>query len=526
MLHFPPWKIVLVCFVCALGVLFALPNLVPRSTLDELPSWLPHKQINLGLDLQGGSHLLLQVDTATIAAERLETLQDDIRDILRAERLGVRVEGVINQQLIMTLRSPDDVEAATDALSDVDNTVNIAIDADGRITASLSEAGMTERISNAVNQSIEILRRRLDGSGVREPTIQRQGTDRIIVQLPGISDPTTIDLDTVAKLTFQMIDQDTPLSQALAGNLPAGSEVLDEVLDQAAIDAGAQPRQYVVRKRVMVSGEHLTDAQPSFDQGRPVVSFAFDNAGARRFCDATTENIDRQMAIILDDKVISAPRINGPICQGRGIITGSFTVEGSNRLALLLRAGALPAPLIVLEERTVGPSLGADSVHAGEFAAVIGLAAVVVFMAMSYGLFGMFANVALIANIILIGGALSLLQATLTLPGIAGIVLTIGMAVDANVLVFERIREEVANGRTPFNAVDSGYQRALGTIIDSNLTTFIAAALLYSLGDGPVKGFGVTLAIGLMTSMFTATMVTRLITVLWLRRRRPQVLPV
>jgi len=526
MLHFPPWKISLVVAVCALGVLFALPNLLPRSMLDNLPDWLPHKQISLGLDLQGGSHLLLEVDSNAIAAEWLETLQDDIRDTLREQHIGARAQGIAGHQVVLVLRDPADVEAATDALANLDNTVDITVDQDGRITATLTEAGLNDRVSNAVDQSIEILRRRVDGSGVREPTIQRQGTDRIIVQLPGISDPSKIDLGTVAKLTFQMVDQDTPLSKALAGDLPAGSEVLEEQLDQAEIDAGATPQQFVVRKRVMVSGEHLTDAQPSFEQGRPVVSFAFDNAGARRFCDATTENIGRLMAIILDDKVISAPRINSAICQGSGIITGTFTVEETNRLALLLRAGALPAPLITLEERTVGPSLGADSVRAGEVAAVLGLAAVIVFMAVCYGLFGLFANVALVANVILIGGAMSFLQATLTLPGIAGIVLTIGMAVDANVLIFERIREEVANGRTPFNAVESGYKRALGTIIDSNVTTFIAAALLYALGDGPVKGFGVTLAIGLMTSMFTATMVTRLITVLWLRRRRPRVLPV
>ena len=526
MLHFPPWKTILVAVVCGLGILFALPNLVPRSALEGLPNWLPHKQISLGLDLRGGSHLLLEVDTETIVAEWLETLQDEIRDVLREERIGARLQSVANQQLVMVLRNIDDVEVATNTLANFDNTVDIAIDEDGRITATLTELGLNERFGNAVEQSIEILRRRLDGSGVREPTIQRQGQDRIIVQLPGISDPSTIDLDTVAKLTFQMVDADTPLAQAVAGNLPAGSELLDEALEEADIEAGAQPRQFVVRKRAMVSGEHLTDAQPSFDQGRPVVSFTFDNAGGRRFCDATTANVGRLMAIVLDDEVISAPRIISPICQGGGIITGAFTVEETNRLSLLLRAGALPAPLIVLEERTVGPSLGADSVRAGELAAVIGLVAVIAFMAVSYGLFGLFANVALIANIILIGGALSFLQATLTLPGIAGIVLTIGMAVDANVLVFERIREETANGRTPFNAVDAGYKRALTTIVDANVTTFIAAALLFSLGDGPVKGFGVTLAIGILTSVFTAIMVTRLITVLWLRRRRPQTLPV
>jgi len=526
MLHFPPWKIAVVIGVCALGLLFALPNVLPRTTLETLPNWLPHNQISLGLDLRGGSHLLLEVDSKAIATEWLETLQDDIRAQLRDKRIAARAQGISGDQVVLMLGDPADVDATKEALSGLDKGVDITVDPDGKITATLTEAGLNERVSNAVDQSLEILRRRVDASGVREPTLQRQGSNRIILQLPGISDPSQIDLGTVAKLTFQMVDQDTPLSQALAGNLPAGSEILNEQLDPAQIAAGATPQQFVVRKRVMVSGENLTDAQPSFEQGRPVVAFSFDNAGARRFCDATTENVGKLMAIVLDNEVISAPRINGPICQGNGIITGSFTVEETNHLALLLRAGALPAPLITLEERTVGPSLGADSVQAGEVAAIIGMVAVVVFMVVCYGLFGLFANVALIANVVLIVGAMSFLQATLTLPGIAGIVLTIGMAVDANVLIFERIREEVANGRTPFNAVESGYKRALGTIIDSNVTTFIAAALLYALGDGPVKGFGVTLAIGLVTSMFTATMVTRLITVLWLRSRRPRALPI
>ena len=323
-------------------------------------------------------------------------------------------------------------------------------------------------------------------------------------------------LGQTAKLTFRIVDVDADLTAAQNGQVPLGSELL------AGKDEGTS---YVVSKRIMVSGESLTGAQAAFDQGRPVVSFSFDTAGARRFCDATTENIGQPMAIVLDDEVISAPRINGAICQGRGIITGNFTVSETNELALLLRAGALPVPMDIVEERTVGPSLGADSIRAGEVAAVIGFAAVVIFMLGAYGLFGIFANVALLANIILILGAMSLLQATLTLPGIAGIVLTVGMAVDANVLIFERIREEVRNGRTPFNAVDTGFKRAMSTIIDSNLTTILAAGLLFGLGSGPVRGFGVTLAIGIVTSMFTAIMVTRLQAVLWLRRKRPQTLP-
>ena len=307
------------------------------------------------------------------------------------------------------------------------------------------------------------------------------------------------------------------------GRLPAGSQIL-EADDE--IGPSGRPIQYVVRKRIMVGGDRLIDAQPTFQDNQPVVSFRFDTVGGRKFGEATSKNVGRPFAIVLDNKVISAPVIRSAITGGSGIITGGFSVQEATDLALLLRAGALPAPLVILEERTVGPDLGADSIRAGKIAAVLGLAFVVVFMAVCYGGFGLAADVALLLNIVIIAAALSLLQATLTLPGIAGIVLTIGMAVDANVLVFERIREELASGRTPFSSVDAGYQRALTTIIDSNVTTFIAAIILFGLGSGPVKGFGVTLAIGICTSMFTAVMVTRLIIVTWLRHRRPQTLPI
>ena len=369
------------------------------------------------------------------------------------------------------------------------------------------------------------MRRRIDETGTREPTIQRQGADRILVQLPGIDDPDRIKklLGKTAKLTFKLLDENTTVGDALMGRLPPGSQLLE---DADAVDNEGRPIQRVVRKRIIVGGEHLTDAQPTFQENQPVVSFRFDPVGARKFGDATSKNVGRRLAIVLDNKVISAPVIRSAITGGSGIITGGFTVREATDLALLLRAGALPAPLVILEERTVGPDLGADSIRAGKIAAVLGLVFVVVFMAVCYGLFGLAANVALLMNIVIIAAALSAFQATLTLPGIAGIVLTIGMAVDANVLVFERIREELAGGRTPISSVDAGYRRALTTIIDSNVTTLIAAILLLALGSGPVKGFGVTLAIGICTSMFTAVMVARLIIVTWLRKRRPQSLPI
>jgi preprotein translocase subunit SecD len=518
MLQFPPWKIWLVSVICALGVLFALPNVIGKSTLESLPSWLPHNQVSLGLDLRGGVYLLLQVDTQAYVSDRMAVVEEDMRRLLRDERLGVRVDSNRDGVITMTLRNAGDAEQAQDLLGDVSDGVEVVVAEGGRITATLTEQGRQDGLSDAVDRALEVIGRRINETGVREPIVQRQGADRILVQVPGVENPEQLKdiLGQTAKLTFRIVDVDADLTAAQNGQVPLGSELL------AGKDEGTS---YVVSKRIMVSGESLTGAQAAFDQGRPVVSFSFDTAGARRFCDATTENIGQPMAIVLDDEVISAPRINGAICQGRGIITGNFTVSETNELALLLRAGALPVPMDIVEERTVGPSLGADSIRAGEVAAVIGFAAVVIFMLGAYGLFGIFANVALLANIILILGAMSLLQATLTLPGIAGIVLTVGMAVDANVLIFERIREEVRNGRTPFNAVDTGFKRAMSTIIDSNLTTILAAGLLFGLGSGPVRGFGVTLAIGIVTSMFTAIMVTRLQAVLWLRRKRPQTLP-
>jgi preprotein translocase subunit SecD len=367
-----------------------------------------------------------------------------------------------------------------------------------------------------------MVRRRIDEVGTREPTIQRQGAARILVQVPGEKNPDAIKrlLGQTAKLNFHLVDLDTSVPQALSGNLPAGSMLLEGAEDEGG-------GQVVVRKRVEVSGENLVNAQPTYQQNEPVVSFTFDNVGARKFGNVTRDHVNELLAIVLDDRVISSPRINEPILGGNGIISGSFTVESANELAILLRAGALPAPLTVVEERTVGPDLGADSIAAGKWAGVIGLIAVMVFMALYYGpIFGLAADIALAVNLILIAALLSMLQATLTLPGIAGIVLTIGMAVDANVLVFERIREEARVGKSPIAAVDTGYREAMRTIIDANVTTLIAAVLLYAFGSGPVRGFAVTLGCGIITSMFTAIMLTRLLISTWLRRSRPAMLPV
>ena len=530
MLHFANWKVVLIVAVSLFGLLAALPNLFGRETLDEFPSFLPSQTVNLGLDLRGGSHLLLEVETDAVIRERLEALVDDVRTTLREARIrytGLRAD---DRSVQVRVTDPGQVEQAVSLIEDLSAPVTTNVLAGigtrdlsvetgdgGLVTVALTEPAIEQRIFSAVDQSIEIVRRRIDELGTREPTIQRQGADRILVQVPGLDDPARLKalIGQTAKLTFRLVDV-TARPEAP----PAGSEVV--------YGEGNPPERYVLRRRTVVTGENLVDSQPGFDQqtNEPIVTFRFDSSGARRFGQVTQENVGRPFAIVLDEKVISAPVIREPILGGSGQISGNFSVEEANDLAILLRAGALPAPLTILEERTVGPGLGADSIAAGEIASVIGLVAVVVFMVIAYGLFGLFSDIALMINIALILGILSLLQATLTLPGIAGIVLTIGMAVDANVLIYERIREEVRQGKSPISAIEAGYRRAIGTILDANITTFIAAVILFQMGSGPVRGFAVTLAIGIVTSVFTAFTVTRLMVATWVRRRRPGAVPI
>ena len=504
------------------GLVGAAPNLMQRETAEGLPGWIPHEQVSLGLDLQGGSHLLLQVGIDDVIEERLENLVDSIRIGMRRARLGYTGLGIDGKGAIFQVRDPESIARARQVAQDIAGEFQLSVTDAGAFRLQFSEVALNELRQRVVEQAIEVIRRRVDETGVREATIQRQGDERILVQVPGISDPERLKklLGKTAKLTFRFVRE---IAVPDSGRPPAGTEILlSDELDQFGV-----PRRYVVEKRIMVSGENLTDARATTDRnGRPAVSFTFDALGGKKFGDATKQNVGRIFAIVLDSKVISAPVIREPILGGTGQITGSFSFQEVQDLALLLRAGALPAPLTILEERTVGPGLGADSIAAGKIASILGLVFVIVFMAATYGLFGVMANVALIANLVLILAALSALQATLTLPGIAGIVLTIGMAVDANVLIFERIREETRGGRGPVTAIDAGYRRAMTTIIDSNLTTLIAALLLLVFGSGPVKGFAVTLSIGLVTSMFTAIMLTRLLIITWLRRRRPQALAI
>jgi len=527
MISFPKWKSVLVVLVSLLGIVYTAPNFLSKATLDKLPDWVPSQQINLGLDLQGGSHLLLQVDTADVREKMILSLKEAVRTSLRSAdpRIGYRNLKTTRTGVSFSLRKPEDREAARKALSSLSvlmpngkfsNIINISDD--GKVaTVTPSEQAIKDRISAVVDQSIEIVGRRVNETGVNEPTIQRQGTDRILVQLPGLGDPQRIVdlLGQTAQMTFHLVDIS---AGAARGKAPAGSKILPSLNEEG--------RTYVVKNRVMVSGENLEDAQATFQQGQPVVSIRFNGLGGKQFGKVTAENVGKPFAIVLDGRVVSAPRINEPILGGAAIISGGFNVQGAQDLALLLRAGALPAPLKILEQRSVGPDLGADSIAAGKLAGLIGLLGVAVFMVVTYGFFGLVANIALVMNMFLIGALLSVLGATLTLPGIAGIILTIGMAVDANVLIFERIREEVHNGKSPVNAIESGFNRAFTTIVDANVTTGIAAVILFVMGTGAIKGFAVTLGIGIICSMFTAIMLSRMIITIWALRSRPKTLNV
>ncbi|MFO0997472.1 MAG: protein translocase subunit SecD [Alphaproteobacteria bacterium] len=522
MVHIPRWQSILIVIICVLGALVMVPSFLSRATLETLPGWFPKRQVSLGLDLQGGSHLLLEVDTNAILDEDLNALVESARTGLRQAQVGYRNLGIRDKAVSVELTNPEDVERARKILTDLASGALVATDG-AVLTIRPTEASILARQKSAVDQSIEIVRRRIDETGTREPIIQRQGRDRIVVQLPGVDDPERIKrlLGKTAKLTFHLLESTQPYAQP--GMAPPPGTM---ILAGDKPDAAGQVTQYVVRRKVEVSGDRLIDAQPSFQNNEPVVSFRFDGAGAKKFGDATQQHTNEHLAIVLDGKVISAPVIREPILGGSGVISGSFTTQSAKDLALLLRAGALPAPLLVLEERTVGPSLGVDSIEAGELSGWIAFVAICAFMVASYGLMGVMADLALAINMVLIGAALALLQASLTLPGIAGIVLTIGMAVDANVLIFERIREEQRAGRTPVSAIDAGYRRAFGTIVDSNLTTLFPAMLMFGFGSGPIKGFAVTITIGIITSMFTSVMLTRLMVIVWLRRWRPKAIPI
>lgn len=516
---YPRWKVILIVCVLIFGALFTLPNFMGRDgrvwMQDNLPSWIPNKNINLGLDLQGGSHILLNVDMDSVYADTMDGIAETLRQNLRTDGLRVSNISSSRDEVVVTLNDTLEGEAIRKQIRAIDPTLDITTEGN-IVRVTISDSSKNEIVSNTIAQTIEIVRRRVDETGTNEPVIQRQGDSRVLVQLPGVEDPERIKnlLGKTAKLGFHLTDERATRTGR------GGASALVLPMQEA-------PGQMLgVKRRAMITGEMLTNASTGFDQGgMPVVNFRLDARGADRFCRLSRDNVGKPFAIVLDNEVISAPVLREPICGGQGQISGGFTVADANDLSLLLRAGALPAPLSIAEERSIGPSLGADSVEAGKMAALVGFAFIIVFMVMSFGTFGILSIVALSANILLVFAILSSLQATLTLPGIAGIVLTIGMAVDANILIFERIREEYMAGRSILSSISSGFDNAFSTIVDANITGLIAAVLLFSFGTGPIKGFAVTLMIGIVTTMFTAIMLTRYLIHIWSRTTGAKKLP-
>jgi preprotein translocase subunit SecD len=533
MLYFTRWKALAIILTALVVCLCAVPNFFPESQVKTWPAWAQRRLV-LGLDLQGGSHLLFEVDSNAVKKDKLDQVRDDVRRVLREVKIPYTGLAVRGDNVEVRITNNVDAPAALTKLRQLSQPLGGLLGSSGQPSLEVADAGggllrltipqaaITDRIRQAIEQSITIIEKRVNELGTVEPLIQRQGIDRILVQAPGEQNPQRL-IDIVgktAKMDFRMVDSTVSPDQAEAGRLPPESELLPST-------EPGRPS-YVIKKQVLVSGGDLTDAQPGFDQrsNEPIVSFRFNTSGSRKFAQATMENVGQPFAIVLDNKVISAPVIREPITGGSGQISGSFTVQAANDLAILLRAGALPAPLTVIEQRTVGPGLGQDSIEKGELAAYVGSILVIVFMLLTYRLFGVFANIAVAINVAMIFGILSLLNATLTLPGIAGIVLTVGIAVDSNVLIYERIREELRGGRNAISAIEAGFRRALSTILDSNITTFIAAAVLFYIGTGPVRGFAVTLGIGIITTVFTAFTLTSLIVAGWVRWKRPKTVPI
>ena len=507
-------RVIAILTICLIGVFFAIPNIVKNK--DKLPSWW--QPVNLGLDLQGGSNLLLEVKLDEVMKEHMSSVEDSARQILRENKIRYKNLNSDDSGVNVVIENAGARAKAEGLFRKINDGISAEETEKDTLHIAYSDIALNQMKAKIVEQSIEIVRRRIDELGTKEPVIQSQGTSRIVVQLPGLQNPEYVKtlLGKTAKMSFHLVDSTARASDAKRGMLGG----------KYKIAYGEMGEPYVITRKPVVGGENLVDAQPSFQEGQAVVSFKFNSLGGKKFGEVTKNNIGERLAIVLDNEVISAPTIQSAIMGGSGVITGNFTVKSANDLALLLRSGALPAPLEILEERTVGAGLGADSIKAGIIASIIGLIAVVLFMLAAYGLFGIFTTIAVFINLILMLGILSVMGATLTLPGIAGIILTIGMAVDANVLIFERMREEVKNGRSTRDAAEAGFAEAWSTIVDSNLTTLVAAIVLFYFGTGPVRGFAVTLAIGIATSMFTSVTVTRLIITAWLNKYKPTKLPI
>lgn len=520
--------------ICFIAVLFALPNVLPESVRSKLPAYLPHNTLNLGLDLRGGSHLLMQVDTADYIKKQMLTIQDETRARLRGQNIGLKGVVLVENGINIRLEDVAQEAAARAALKDYTDTMQLSRDGD-LLRLEYTDRGLRELKGRLLDQSIEIVDRRVNALGTVEPVIQRQGEDRIVLQVPGLDNPAQLKeiLGRSASMSFHLLDESVGVRGTVLDpkqTAPFGTQILpmddsDAKKTDAKSDEATPAYSVAVQRRALLTGDMLTSAQAAYGQeGGAVVNFRFNKLGARKFARITTDNVNKRFAIVLDDKVLTAPEIKSPITGGSGQISGNFTIESANNLALLLRSGALPAPLKIIEERTVGPSLGSDSIAAGRAASILGIVLVMAFMVLAYGLFGIFANIALFINLIAIMGTLSFFGATLTLPGIAGIVLTLGIAVDANVLIYERIKEEIRHGRSPLSAIETGFKTAFATIIDSHVTQLIAAVLLFYFGSGTIKGFAVTLMIGLLWSIYTANNLTKLMVAVWVRRTRPKTL--
>lgn len=509
-------RILIIVAICLVGIFFAIPNIMPNKA--NLPQWW--QPISLGLDLQGGSSLLLQVNMDDVLKDKMSMLEDQVRQSLREHK--IRYQDLKSSKDGVTVKIADynARDKAKEAFRKLDKGLEVGEDADGNgiVTVKYNEPAIAELKYRVIDQSINIVRRRIDELGTKEPSIQGQGTDRILVQLPGVQNPESVKvlLGKTAKMSFHLVDETTSVAQAKRGKLNKNSKVM----------SGSEGEQYVVIRKQMLGGENLTDAGVAFQDGSPVVTFRFNTLGGRKFGEITSEHVGERLAIVLDNEVISAPTIQSAITGGSGVITGNFTTKSASDLALLLRSGALPAPLEVMEERTVGAGLGADSIQAGIVASIVGLIVIIIFMVSAYGLFGVMVDITVLLNTILMLGIMSFMGTTLTLPGIAGIILTIGMAVDANILIFERMREEVKKGRSIRDAISFGFTEAYRTIIDSNLTTLVAGAVLFYFGSGPVRGFAVTLTIGILTSMFTSVTVSRLMVEAWMAKFKPTKLPI
>ncbi len=512
MKYIPLWKRLLIAAVLIVTVAFCVPNFIPAAQREQwqktLPAWVPMQSISLGLDLQGGSHLLLQADMDSVNKKRIDDAQIFARKALREANIAYSSLSLKDGAVILTLKDDSQIGEARKALKSADES--LSIDQNGlELSAHFDDKALKDMRDKTIAQSIEIIERRVNGTGTKEPIIQRQGDDRILVQLPGMNDPERVKslLKQTAQLTFHLV--------AAGGD---GLNVLE-------LPLRADPKTTLpLNRRPLLTGDMLVNAQPTFQDGAPIVSFKLNAQGARIFCDVTRDNVDKPFAVVLDKEIITSPRINEPICGGSAVISGRFTVQEAGDLALLLRAGALPTSLTIVEERSVGPSLGSDSVEAGKTATLAAFLLIIGYMVISYGTFGVFAAVALFVNMLMIIAMLSMFQATLTMPGIAGIVLTMGMAVDANVLIFERIREEIRAGRSILSAIDTGFEKAMSSITDANLTTLISGIILYAVGTGPVKGFAVTMSIGILTSLFSAIMLTRVMVQIWLRVKKPKTL--